>query len=93
MSQNVVHDAQASRFEIRIADQVAELVYILADGRMAMVHTGVPRELEGKGYGGQLAKAALEYAKRENLRVVPQCSFVRAYIERHPEYAGLVAVD
>ena len=90
MSQDVIHNAEAGRFEIRVDDHVAVLDHILSNGRMAMVHTGVPGDLEGRGYGGQLARAALDHARREGLRVVPQCSFVRVYIERHPEYAPLV---
>jgi predicted GNAT family acetyltransferase len=90
MSYDVTHNAEAGRFEIRVDDHVAVLDYVLSNGRMAMVHTGVPPQLEGKGYGGQLAKAALEYAKGAGLRVAPECSFVRVYIERHPEYAALV---
>ena len=37
-----------------------------------------------------MVKAALEYAKEEGLKVVPQCPFVRSYIERHKEYESLL---
>jgi len=48
-------------------------------------------ELEGRGIGGRIVKTGLDYARAEGLKVVPQCSFVRGYIERHQEYADLVA--
>jgi len=57
---------------------------------MDLLHTEVPPEHEGQGYGGALAKAALDYARAEKLRVIPTCPFVRAYVKRHPEYAALV---
>jgi hypothetical protein len=57
---------------------------------LSLVHTEVPAELEGHGIGGRLAKAGLEFARQENLKVVPSCPFVAAYIRRHPEYLELV---
>ncbi len=86
----VVHNAPAGRFEIREAGEIALLDYSVSGGRITLVHTEVPDAFRGRGYGGQLAQAGLEYARREGLRVVPACSFVRQYIARHPEYASLV---
>jgi len=51
----------------------------------------VPRVLEGRGIGSKLVRATLDQVRSEGLKVVPRCSFVRAYMERHPEYADLLA--
>jgi predicted GNAT family acetyltransferase len=56
-----------------------------------MTHTFVPGELRGRGLAEQLVRAALEHARAEKLRVVPACSYVAKYIERHPEYRALLA--
>ncbi|TDI87188.1 MAG: N-acetyltransferase, partial [Chloroflexi bacterium] len=40
-----------------------------------------------------IAHAALEYAKTEHLEVIPLCPFVRAHIEKHPEYRPMVSRD
>jgi hypothetical protein len=47
--------------------------------------------LEGQGIGSGLVKQALDAARAQNLKVVPMCSFVRGYIERHAEYQDLLA--
>jgi uncharacterized protein len=86
----VEHNTAAGRFEIRQGELVAVLEYEIVGNEIAMFHTGVPPELEGRGLGSQLARAALEYARIRGLRVIPQCSFVHTYIARHPEYASLV---
>ncbi len=86
----VVNNAAATRFEIRTDEGLAVLEYALADGRLQLIHTEVPEALEGRGYGGTLARFALEYARSRHLSVVPLCPFVRAYLKRHPEYADLV---
>ena len=54
-------------------------------------HTLVPHAIEGKGVGTKLIRAALDSARDQKLKVIPQCSFVRAYIERHPEYRDVLA--
>ena len=90
MSMQIEHDAAAMRFSTRVDGEEAELVYRRREGRMIIEHTGVPEAIGGRGFAGQLVKAALEFARGEGLRVVPACSYSEAYVRRHPEYAGLV---
>jgi predicted GNAT family acetyltransferase len=84
-SLGVIHDEAAHRFEIQVEDQVAELAYILGDGKITFTHTGVPPELEGNGLGSMLVQAGLKYAWEKDLKVKATCWFVNGYIERHPE--------
>ena len=88
----VTDNTAASRFELTIDGHVAELVYRLDGDRLVLTHTGVPDELEGRGLGGTLVRAALERAARDGLVIVPQCSFARSWIERHPDDLGGVTV-
>lgn len=87
----VTHDPAAGRFEIRTASGTAHLKYVYRGADMEILHTEVPDALEGHGYGASLARAALDFARREQLKVIPSCPFVSAYIRRHPEDAELVA--
>ncbi len=86
----VEHNEAARQFEVKMGESIALLQYLLHDHEIVFVHTGVPPQFEGKGIGGRLAKAGLEYAKAKGLAVVPRCPFIAKYIEKHPEYAGLV---
>jgi predicted GNAT family acetyltransferase len=89
-SAGVINNAAHRRFEIDVGGQIAWLSYAVRDGELVLIHTEVPKTLEGQGRGSALARTALEYATREHLRVVPRCPFVRGYLQRHPEYASLV---
>jgi len=91
MPQNltVIHNQAAQRFEIESEGHLAVLDYRLNGKAILFLHTGVPSALEGRGLGSQLAKAGLEYARTNQLRVQSLCSFVDGYIERHPEYQDL----
>jgi uncharacterized protein len=87
----VTNDSAAGRFEIRTEQGTALLNYARRGNDLDLIHTEVPRALEGRGYGATLAAAALAYARREGMKVIPSCPFVKAYLARHPEDAVLVA--
>ncbi|MDO5691635.1 MAG: GNAT family N-acetyltransferase [Pseudomonadota bacterium] len=61
------------------------------DGAVAMPHTVVEPAHEGQGLAGQLTRFALDDIRASGRKVVPQCSYVRAWISRHPDYADLLA--
>jgi uncharacterized protein len=89
----VIHNEPESRFELDLDGATALLDYDLGGNRIAFTHTEVPEHLEGRGYGAQLVRAGLEYARESGLAVVPACSFVAAYIRRNPRYADLVVAE
>ncbi|MBN6148828.1 N-acetyltransferase [Xanthomonas sp. AmX2] len=84
------HDPQQKRFALTLDGHEAELGYVREPGRLIITHTGVPGPLEGRGLAAALVAAALDHARAEGLKVVPACSYAAAYLQRHPEYAGLL---
>ena len=91
MEVNVNHEVDNLRFTIEQEGHLALLTYMRAGkNRIVFTHTEVPPALEGRGLANQLAHNALEFARSEELVVIPLCPFVAAYIRRHPEYAPLV---
>lgn len=80
-------------FETNVDGHVAVLNY-KQDGRsITFLHTEVPQEIGGRGVGSALAKAGLEYAREQSLRVIPKCEFVASYLEKHPEFAHLLSSE
>jgi len=88
---HVAHDRAAQRFDLALDGQTALLSYSRATGVISLDHTYVPPPIEGRGVAEKLTRAALDFARTEKLRVVPACSYVAAYIRKHPEYQDLVA--
>jgi len=87
---NTVHDnTERQRFELEADGHIAFANYERDDGVLTMLHTEVPKELEGRGIGSALIRGVLDTARRERLKVNPLCPFAKAYIDRHPEYADL----
>ena len=86
----VRHNAAESRFETVVEGFLSLADYELAAGTLVMTHTLVPPELRGRGLAEKLVRAALDWAAAERLRVVPACSYVATFIQRHAEYQPLV---
>ncbi|HET7714873.1 MAG TPA: GNAT family N-acetyltransferase [Bauldia sp.] len=74
------------RYELQVDGQVAYLRYRRMPGVLTLVHTEVPKPLEGKGIGARLVRHVLDLARSEGMKVVPLCPFVVAWMKRHPEY-------
>ena len=86
----ITHDEQAKRFESSIDGHTGYISYQERDDTLVYDHTIVPQELGGRGIGSALVKHALNYAREQNKKVIPQCSFVSSYISKHPDYQDLL---
>ena len=91
MGYPIKHDAEAGLFTSTVEGQLSLLQYRLRDGVMKIVHTEVPADLAGHGIASDLMHAALEAARANGWRVITACSYAKAFLERHPEYASLLA--
>jgi len=87
----VVLNETAHQFEIPNDQGRILLKYIKRGDVLDLVHTEVDEQFEGRGYASALARAALDYARANHLKVVATCPFVRKYLERHHEYDDLRA--
>ena len=81
----VVHQPGSGRFEIRIGDMLAVAEYVRGVDELVLTRTFVPPALRGRGLAETLVRAALDFARTERLRVIPACSYVAAFVERHPD--------
>ncbi len=92
MDGEIHHDPTAGRFSLSSEEDEARLDYVMRDAKtMETVSTWTPPSMRGAGIAARLARAALDHARAEGLRVVPTCWYVAGWIERHPDYADLLA--
>ena len=90
MDNAVSNNPAHHRYELAVDGHIAATYYQIADGVITFVHTEVPPELGGKGIGSKLIKGALDQVRADGLKVIAQCPFVKAYIDKHPDYADLL---
>jgi predicted GNAT family acetyltransferase len=88
---SISNEGERQRYEIAVAGELAGFVdYRAQGGSVALVHTEVLPQFEGRGLAGRLAEFALEDVRRQGAKVVPTCSYIAKYIRRHPRMQDLV---
>lgn len=87
---HVDHRPERSRYELRLGDELIGFAdYRPVEGGIAITHTEVDEQHEGRGFGTRLAEAALGDARARGLEVDPVCPFVAHFMRLHPEYEQL----
>ena len=86
----VVNNPAHQRYELAVDGHIAATYYKIADRVITFIHTEVPPELGGKGIGSKLIRGALDSVRADGLKVIAQCPFVKAFIEKHADYADLL---
>lgn len=86
----VRHDEAAGRFVAEVDGLESVCAYHREGDLLLMNHTEVPPVLEGRGIAAALVAAALRWARAQGLRVRPRCSYVTAYLRRHPAEQDLL---
>jgi predicted GNAT family acetyltransferase len=84
-------NTERHRFELDLDGHTAFSTYRREGSLITILHTEVPKELNGQGIGSRLARGLLEIARAQGLKVKPLCPFVAAYMDKHQEYADLRA--
>lgn len=92
MSTHITHNADKQRYEIHVDGELAGFTETKVDGDVVTLpHTKVFEQFGGQGIAGQLVSGALDDVRERQQKIVPECEYVAGYIEKHPEYADLVA--
>ncbi len=90
MPGTVVDNTASQRFELTVPGGMAFVDYRRAGSTLYLVHAEVPAALRGGGYGARLVRETLELIRSRGETMVPACPYVRSFVDRHPEFAGLV---
>jgi uncharacterized protein len=71
--------------------RLAEMTYTVAGARVIIDHTNVDDALRGTGAGKKLVHAAVEWARAENVMLLPLCPFARSVFDKNPDYSDVLA--
>lgn len=82
-------NSERHRYELDVNGHIAFAEYRRDGGHVTFLHTRVPEAAAGRGVGSRLVRGALALARARGLKVEAECPFVRAYLDKHPEYADL----
>jgi len=85
----VVHNESKNRFEIALSGWTAFAEYRVERDRMIFTHTEVPPQFRGRGIAKKLVLAGFDVAGKNNLIIVPLCSYAARVLQEHPEFHSL----
>jgi hypothetical protein len=87
----IIDNQGKNRYEYVVDGHTAFIDYRRKPGLIALTHTEVPTEIEGRGVGTHLAREVLDAVRANGEKVISHCSFIEAFIKRNPEYRDLLA--
>ena len=94
MSLDISNNESASQYETTVDGVTAYVAYDReGDDRIVLTHTVVPDALSGRGIASELVKHVLDDARKNQWKVVPQCSYVQSYLKRHPGYEDILTTS
>jgi hypothetical protein len=91
MEPKVIHEKENERFVIYSEGNEVYVEYSMIGSDINLYHTFTHPNLRGKGLAAQVVRAAFEFAKENNLKVIPTCSYVQSFIAKNDEYIELIA--
>lgn len=86
----VINDKQGSRFVMNVDEHEVYVLYAEGKDTIDLYSTYTPPQLRGQGLAAVVVKAALEYAKGKNLKVIAGCWYVRKFIDENQQYHNLI---
>lgn len=89
MAREIKHVPEHCRFETTVDGCTGFVKYRIDNEALDILHTVVPKAIEGQGVGADLVRGAYNYARDNKLKCLATCSFAVIWLKRHPEYEAL----
>ena len=82
----ILHDPERKIVHTTVEGHTAHVVYSIHDGMLDILHTIVPKAIEGRGIASALVRYAFDYAVQNGLKPAATCSYALTWLKRHTEY-------
>lgn len=70
---------------------LAEMTFVLSgEDKIIIDHTFVSDKLGGQGVGKLLLKEVVEWARKEDKKIIPLCPYAKAQMEKNIEYQDMI---
>lgn len=86
-----VDKVEERKFIAEVNGYTAHIKYSLQPDIVVLEHIEVDKELAGQGIASELTESVLLGIESRGLKVVPECPFIKSYIDKHPEWKSIVA--
>lgn len=84
-------DSKGSFYFEKQGERLAEMTFSKAGpDKIIIDHTEVSDTLRGTGMGAKLVAYAVEYARKNKVKIIPLCPFAKAMLKRHEEWSDVL---
>jgi len=91
ITQNQYNEKKGVFFLEANGKRLAEMTYTFAGPEKFIIeHTEVFPGSEGKGYGKMLVKAAVDFAREKNYRIIPLCPYAKSVFGKTEAYGDVL---
>ena len=92
MEAQQINDTKGGSFYLEEdGKQIAQMTYVWAgETKFIIDHTEVNPSHEGKGLGKILVNAAVDFARKNNFKIVPLCPYAKRVLTKTDEYADIL---
>lgn len=71
--------------------EAGRMTYVYAGPQKIIIdHTEVNTEFGGQGVGKSMVMVAVDYARKNNIKILPLCPFAKSVFSRTPEIADVL---
>jgi hypothetical protein len=97
MSDDIIHKEADSKGKFYMEDEIgiiSELRYSKKENGEVLIikHTETRTEYKGKGLAAILVKKSIDYVRENNIKIIPDCPYAKAYFSRHKEYVDVLKI-
>jgi predicted GNAT family acetyltransferase len=84
-------ESKGAFYTDEMGERLAEMTFSKAGNKLLIIdHTEVSETLKGKGTGKQLVAAAVEYARRNGVKIIPLCPFAKSVFDKTPDFKDVL---
>ncbi|MCF7560068.1 N-acetyltransferase [Sabulilitoribacter multivorans] len=91
---NIKHNQGENKgsFYVEVDDMIlAQMTYTVANSDKIIIdHTEVDPSLKGQGVGYKLVESSVEFARTNNLKILPLCPFANAVFKKKSDYSDVL---
>ncbi|MBP1630608.1 MAG: family N-acetyltransferase [Bacteroidetes bacterium] len=88
----IKYDQQSGVINLIVDNEIAGKIGFTfkEDKKIIIDSTDVQEKHSGKGYGKILVNKAVDFARENNLKIIPECPFAKRILELFPEYKDVL---
>jgi predicted GNAT family acetyltransferase len=91
MRYDIKHDKINQLFVTKVDGKDVYLRYsMIGNDTIVFNFTYVPDELRRKGLAAIVVREGFKYAEENNLKVIPSCTYIHSFLQKHPEYLKFI---